>query len=347
MLMDRLRYPDGFEGLDLAEPRISVVVPLADWNDDARRCVDRLTSLLGPADECILAPDGFWLTEELPDRFRAAPIAAHGGPAIARNAGAAVAVSDVIFFVDADVLLAHDAIEIVRSHFRQADLAAVFGSYDDAPSVATAVSRFRNLLHHFQHQSHAGPARTFWTGCGAIRRSAFEALGGFSVRYDRPAMEDIELGARLSRSGGAIRLDPALLCKHLKRWTLRSMIVTDIRDRAIPWARLIYREGKSIAVLNADRRGRLSLVLTAIMGASLVLGLIWPSHLLVTLAAWLALLLNERAFLALLRRVGGVRLLSAGALLLPLHLLSGAIGFGYVTLELALQHIRNAVHVRR
>ncbi len=339
--------PDAGMTLDGSEPSISVIVPLAGWNEDARRSVERLVRLLGPMDACILVPDGFVLAEALPRAVRVVPLAVHGGPAAARNAGAAAASGDILFFVDADVLLAPDAIAIVRAHFRQSQHEALFGSYDDAPDAPAPVSRFRNLLHHFQHQSHAGPARTFWTGCGAIRRSVLEAMGGFSVRYDRPAMEDIELGARLARAGGDIRLNPALQGKHLKRWTLRSMVATDIRDRAIPWARLIYREGGSIAVLNADRRGRLSLAFTTIAAACLVLGLIWPSLFSVGLAAWLALLVNERAFLALLGRVGGARLWAAGTLLLPLHLLCGAIGFGYVTLEVALQHLRGFVHGRR
>ncbi len=332
--------------LDVPEPSLSVVVPVAAWNDAARRCLARLAALLGPGDECILVPDGFRLAEVVPRGCRIVEVATHGGPAAARNAGARVAGGDILFFVDADVLLAPDAMEIVRRHFREGDLAAVFGSYDDAPCVPTAVSRFRNLLHHCQHQSHAGPVASFWTGCGAIRRAAFEALGGFAVRYDRPAMEDIELGARLARSGGAIRLDPTLLCTHLKHWTLRSMVVTDIRDRAIPWSRLIYRHGRSAAMLNADARGRLSLACTALLGASLLLGVPWPPALMAAPAAWLALLLAQRTFLALLWRSGGPRLMIAGTLLLPLHFACGALGFGYVTAETALQRLRGLVLAR-
>ncbi len=333
--------------LQLPAPRLSVVMPLAAWNEDARRCVERVARLLGPGDECILVPDGFPLAAALPASCRVVPLAAHGGPAAARNAGARVAGGDVLFFVDADVLLAEDAVEIVRARFRRTDIAALFGSYDDAPAVATCVSRFRNLLHHFQHQSHAGPARSFWTGCGAVRRRAFEALGGFSVRYDRPALEDVELGVRLAGAGGAIRLDPALLGTHLKRWTLRSMIVTDIRDRAIPWSRLIYREGDAVAVLNADGRGRVSLALTAALMACLILGPVWPALWIAAAAAWLGLLVWQRSFLALLRRCGGWRLMAAGGLLLPVHLASGAIGFGYVTIELFLRWLRDACHAGR
>ncbi|MGH7896935.1 MAG: acetone carboxylase subunit gamma, partial [Candidatus Binatia bacterium] len=42
-------------------------------------------------------------------------------------------------------------------------------------------SRFRNLLHRHVHQEGAGPATTFWAGLGAIRREAFERVGGFDA----------------------------------------------------------------------------------------------------------------------------------------------------------------------
>lgn len=342
MLTELPHHPGRISVADAAEPRISAVMPLAAWNEDAQRCVERLARLLRPGDECLLVPDGFALTADLPPPCRIVPLAAHGGPGAARNAGARVATGDVLLFVDADVLLAETAVERVRLQFARSDITALFGSYDDAPSAPGAVSRFRNLLHHFQHQTHAGPARSFWTGCGAIRRDAFERIGGFSVRYDRPAMEDVELGARLVHAGGAIRLDPGLLCTHLKRWTLRSMIVTDIRDRAIPWSRLIYREGGSVAVLNADARGRVSVALATGLGACLVLSSFWSSFFIGAAAALIMLLLWQRSFLALLRRCGGWRLLALGSLLLPVHLVSGALGFGYVTAEVVLRRLREA-----
>lgn len=347
MLREPASDPDGAAVLASGNPRISVIVPLAGWNADARRCVERLGQLIQSSDEVILVPDGFHLDAVLPTGFRVVPLATHGGPAAARNAGAAAAAGEILFFADSDVLLRPDAVKIVRTHFRQSEDVALFGSYDDAPSVPTTVSRFRNLLHHFQHQSHAGPVRSFWTGCGAIRRSAFDALGGFSLRYDRPAMEDIELGARVVRAGGKIRLDSTLQCTHLKHWTLRSMIVTDVRDRAIPWARLIYREGISMAMLNADRHGRQSLALTAIAAGSLVLGVIWPVLWCGSLAAWLALLVNEGKFLALLRRCGGARLWAAGTLLLPVYFLSGAVGLAYVTVEVVLGRLGQETHAGR
>ena len=56
----------------------------------------------------------------------------------------------------------------------------------------------------------AGEAQTFWAGLGAVRRERFLEAGGFDAgRYPAPAIEDIELGLRLTDAGHRILLDPA------------------------------------------------------------------------------------------------------------------------------------------
>ena len=117
---------------------------------------------------------------------------------------------------------------IRRAFTADPGLAALFGSYDDSPEAEGVVSVFRNLLHHHVHQSAAGPATTFWGGIGAVRRDAFERVGGFDQeRFAEPSVEDIELGMRLTAAGAHILLDPDVQGKHLKRWTLPQMIHTD------------------------------------------------------------------------------------------------------------------------
>ena len=62
----------------------------------------------------------------------------------------------------------------MRIPLRGPALTAVMGSYDDTPSEPGLVSQYRNLLHHFVHQVGREKASTFWAGCGAVRRGAFQ-----------------------------------------------------------------------------------------------------------------------------------------------------------------------------
>jgi GT2 family glycosyltransferase len=101
-----------------------------------------------------------------------------------------------------------------------------------------------NLRHHLTHQAAANTDdASFWAGCGAVRRSAFLSSGGFDAkRYPEPMVEDVELGMRLSRLGRC-RLEPRVQVTHLKHWTLRSVLDTDINSRAVPWSQLMLETG--------------------------------------------------------------------------------------------------------
>jgi len=171
------------------------------------------------------------------------------GPAVARNRGADVARGCALVFVDADVCVHPDALgRMVDIFERQPDVAAIFGAYDLEPAAGGLVSQYRNLLHRYVHQRDAGDVITFWTGCGAVRTEVFVSSGKFD---EEEALEDIELGYRMSTLGYRIQLRPEIQGRHLKRWTLRNMVITDVRNRGIPWVRLLMSgRGLPQATLN-------------------------------------------------------------------------------------------------
>ena len=251
--------------------------------------------------------------ESVPDEVVVVEEPSDANAARARNLGAERATGDVLLFVDADVEVRPDAVSRIRTAFAEdSGLTAVFGSYDDAPAASGVVSAFRNLLHHHVHQTGAGPAATFWTGLGAIRRDAFEAVGGFDESV--AMMEDIDLGMRLAAGGARIELDPSVQGTHLKSWTLWEMVRMDFRDRGVPWVRLLLRHRGSATALNLGWRHRLS-ALVALVGA---LGLL-ARRPATALAAGVGLVaLNRRFYALLLRRRGPVEA-GAGVVLHALH----------------------------
>ncbi|MFP5364042.1 MAG: glycosyltransferase [Thermoleophilia bacterium] len=277
---------------------LSVVIPATDAPATLGRCLAALARSSEPH------------TVEVVDLPRG------GGPAAARNAGVARTDGDIVVFVDADVEVDREALRRLREALEHdGALDAVFGAYDEHPAAAATVSRFRNLLHHHVHATAAGPATTFWAGLGAVRRTAFDAVGGFdAVRYPRPSIEDIELGMRLHAAGHRIALDPRVRGTHLKRWTLSSMLRTDLAARGAPWVALrLERGGDGGAALNLSWRHRLAAGAALLTAAAAVTGRgRWAA---VALAATVA---PNARFYALLARRGGPRLALAGV---PLHLL--------------------------
>ncbi len=182
------------------------------------------------------------------------------GPAYARNRGAEIAAGEWLVFIDADVAVHRDALRrFAEAVASDPGMDALFGAYDDAPVAPGFLSQYRNLLHRYTHLMSAGPAETFWAGCGAIRRSVFVEVGGFDERrYQRPQMEDIELGYRLLDRGCRIVIRPEIQGSHLKHWRLLGSLRTDVFDRGIPWV-LLLLERRSLArsaTLNLKRGER-------------------------------------------------------------------------------------------
>lgn len=243
-------------------PPLSVVIPVRDGGRDFERCLRGLRDSDWSDFELIVVDDGSRDgSGELAEALEARLIRQERptGPAAARNVGAQAARAPIVFFIDADVVVHPDTLRKAHDRF-QSDprLAALFGSYDDRPADGGRVSQFRNLLHHYVHQQgqfveDARPAHTFWTGCGAIRRNIFLDLGGFDPKlYRRPAIEDIELGYRLTRAGHPIALVRSIQATHLKRWTLRSMLRTDLLQRGVPWMLLMLRSKVAESDLNVS-----------------------------------------------------------------------------------------------
>lgn len=314
---------------------ISAIIPAfnAEWCLD-RAIVGLREAGFGP-DDIIVVDDGS--ADRTPDiarchGVRLVRLKANAGAAGARNAGAEATDAEILLFVDADVVIApHVRGRVLDAFAAEPGLDAIFGLYDDVPHCRGAVAQFRNLLHHFVHLNGPDRPHSFWTGCGAVRRAAFDRLGGFNPRLRM--MEDVEFGLRLTQAGGRIRLDRCLRAKHLKCWSLAGMIRMDVHDRAIPWSRLLLFRHALFNELNLDVRHRLSAAAALAFLMALVLAplALWPGLLVAGAALALFLWLNRTFHALVFRRAGWW----SGIVAVPLHLTHNycaALGLAWVVL---------------
>jgi hypothetical protein len=283
---------------------LSVIVPATDSPPTLGLCLAAIRASMPPTAELLVQGEP-----------------ARSGPAGARNRAAARARGEILVFVDSDVVVDPEALSGIEAHFAaEPELTAVFGSYDADPSAPGLVSRFRNLLHHHVHSESAGRVESFWAGLGAVRREAFEDAGGFDAdRYPRPAIEDIELGCRLADRGGHVVLDPRITGRHLKRWTLRSMVATDFARRGVPWTRLQLERRRRARRLNLSAAQVLGAV--AALGMAAGLGGRRPG---LAAGCAVAMVASNAPLYRLLARAGGPRLAAAGVPLQAVHHLTAA-----------------------
>jgi glycosyltransferase involved in cell wall biosynthesis len=317
---------------------LSVVIPVHNGGGDLKTCFEALLSSTRQPDEIIIVDDASTDDSvELASHYGTVissqsqlPV----GPAKCRNHGVSLAKGDIVVFLDADVEVHQDTLALVERHFEEnPEIAALFGSYDDQPPHRSLVTLYKNLQHHFVHQQSQRDASTFWTGLGAIRRDVFMQIGGFSEGYSHPSIEDIELGVRLTAAGYQIHLCKEIQATHLKRWTLVSLLRTDVRDRAIPWARLIFSTGRLPADLNLDWKSRASSVCAWGILPCVLAGFWMP-------AAWIGILAlggfivfaNFRLYRFFQQR-GGLWFATGAVLLHFLYFLYSSLTFGLIWLE--------------
>jgi cellulose synthase/poly-beta-1,6-N-acetylglucosamine synthase-like glycosyltransferase len=125
-----------------------------------------------------------------------------GGPARARNAGAQAATGEVLVFIDDDVRAGPGSLDALARALENAGAAWV--PVRPAPQVPATV--YRRLA--YAGVAHGGGGRgTAWHFCtslAAVRREAFDAVGGFDASFRRPAYEDVDLAARLLAAGARV-----------------------------------------------------------------------------------------------------------------------------------------------
>ena len=226
-------------------PLLSVIVPVFGDAAVLEACLSSIHQSQFQDYELVVADDGSPDAVKIADicerqRARLVRLETRSGPGPARNAAAGIARGEILVFIDSDETVHADSLDRIAAAFASdPSLDALVGSFDLAPGVQGLVAIFRNLLHAHVHHRSAGDISTFWAGCGAVRQSLFEQLGGFRAH----PIEDVEFGIRLHQAGGRIRLDPSIQVKHHKAWTLGSMIRTDIFVRAAPWTELMMQSG--------------------------------------------------------------------------------------------------------
>ncbi|MCX7016436.1 MAG: glycosyltransferase family 2 protein [Candidatus Sumerlaeota bacterium] len=314
-------------------PRLSVVIPCRNGAADLRRCLTALRAEVNPDLEILVVDDAstdetLSVARELADKPLSLP--RQRGPAAARNHGAAHASGEILWFLDADVEIHPGASRLIETFLRdhpEAD--AVIGSYDEEPAAPGACSQFKNLFHHFVHQQARGAVSSFWAGCGAVRRSAFEAAGGFdAAAYPRPMIEDIHLGYRMTLAGRRIEALAPLQVRHYKRWTLGALVYTDLFHRAAPWTVAMLRNrGCGAGELNLGGAYRASIVAVYLALLAAAAGFGFAPLWLGVPVCLAAVLLFNRSLLGFFRRKRGTAFLLQTIPLLWLYFLYCGAGF--------------------
>jgi GT2 family glycosyltransferase len=204
------------EPYSTAPPFASVVIPAYNCAATLERCLASVFAQTYPRDryEIAVVDDGSTdataataqaLGQAWPGRFVVIR-KANGGPASARNAGVAATSGEIVAFLDADCVAQEYWLQSLVGTLASGDAAGVGGPLINV-AASGWVPGYLHAANFYRHRVRNGTVEYLVTANVAFRRSALEAVGGFS-RREAVWGEDADLSFRLTQSGGTLLLAP-------------------------------------------------------------------------------------------------------------------------------------------
>lgn len=251
---------------------LSVVIPTYQRAALLDRCLSALVTATAVADvEVVVVDDGSTddtaaVLQRYADRL---PLTAlvqprNAGPAAARNRGVQAARADLVLFLDDDVVVTPDLLEMhLALHAEAGDpLLCILGRVDWHPDLTvTPFMRWLDrsgLQFAYETWLREGPVdppyAAFYTANLSVRRDLLMRVGGFDERFPYPAYEDMELAFRLSQQGLRMEYRPAALA-----WHARAIDLATFRRRMQMVARsaaLLGRAAPDFPLDDSDLLGR-------------------------------------------------------------------------------------------
>lgn len=247
------------------------------------------------------------------------------GPATARNAGAHAARGGILVFTDSDCELDTRWLAEMTDPLTDPAISAVKGAYRTRQRSLTARFAQAEFEDRYKVLARHEYIDVVFSYSAAIRKSVFDAVGGFDTSFPRADNEDTDLSWKISESGHRIKFAPRAIVYHQHPDTPKSYLKKKF-SRAY-WRACVYRRfpGKAIRDSYTPQGLKLQILLAAMMVASLWATLLWPrSGLLALGACALVFLLTTLPFVAGLRQPQLDLVLSAPVFILLRALVMGA-----------------------
>ena len=211
-------------------PPVTVVVAVRNRPGELADCLGSLSRVCYPGSlQVVVVDDCSDPPAAVPEGVRLIHLPRPIGPAGARNAGAAQCHTELVAFLDSDCVAEPDWLESLVPELGDPDLAAAGGRVLPARE-RTWLERYEAVRSPLDLGRTPAPVRPqapvpyLVTANLVVRRSAFEAVGGFD-----PALrcgEDVDLCWRLQSAGHRLVYQPASRVRHRHRGDPRAFVRT-------------------------------------------------------------------------------------------------------------------------
>jgi glycosyltransferase involved in cell wall biosynthesis len=212
------------------EDSVSVIIPNYNGSATIETCLRAVFSSDYPRYEVIVADDcSTDNSAEIIAKFpcKLVKLDRRSGAAGARNAAALRSSNDILFFTDADCVVAPDTLSRAARSLGGRKAAVIGGTYTGIPCDDTFFSTFQSIFVNYSETKNPVPDYVA-THAMVISRELFRKSGGFPEDF-LPILEDVEFSHRLRRSGVALAMDPLILVRHIFNFTLARSLRNGFR----------------------------------------------------------------------------------------------------------------------
>ncbi len=197
---------------------VSVIIPAFNAEKTIGRTLEAIQKQSYPNIEIMIVDDGSTdRTQEIVQSFSGVKYVfqENAGPATARNHGARLASSDILFFTDSDCTPQPDWIEKILTGFEQKDVGVVCGSYGIANPQSLLARCIHQEIRYRHHELVPDFPKVFGSYNFAVRKHIFESVGGFNTQYRWASGEDNDLSYKIIHAGHKIFFQRDALVDHV------------------------------------------------------------------------------------------------------------------------------------
>ena len=209
---------------------ISVVIPFYNSSDTIEAALDSLRKSTVLPSEVICVDDasddnGAEIVKRFSNRHFAVNYICHTrncGPAAARNTGILNSKYDLILFLDADVIVARDCLNLLLENMVNKDCGATVATYSRYSAKPGMLAKTQAFIAYCAYHDMRDLGPWLGTQCSLVRRESLEQVGGFDETIRSPSIEDFDLGIRMYEAGIRTFIVQDAYIVHNRSFTTRS-----------------------------------------------------------------------------------------------------------------------------
>mgnify|MGYP001301866542 CR=1 FL=1 len=208
--------------------KISVIIPVYNASLTLKECLDSVFESNYKNFEVIVVSDfSSDNSIEIAKNYKCKIIELdeNKGPAFARNKGAEESQGDILLFLDSDVIINKNSLDLVSEKFSSKDVNAIQGIYSHEPNYKYLATQFyQSYLCYYVWPEDKKYATTLVTACFGIRKKIFMELKGFDTKMKKATCEDEQFGYVLINKGYKILILRNLQVEHRVNYNTTKFI---------------------------------------------------------------------------------------------------------------------------